>query len=219
MNWWQDEISGDVFDLLLSLSDFGEFKELMLEHKRWVSHSIHERQALPFLETSFSTLFSTLLLFACDTNPTLPFYFWLFFPPLSNLSFLPSHTRTRQKRQGPREASDLDSLLMHRSAASSAVWRSRLFFYALLWHLEIVLYFFSAIMFFSIRFVYWRVRVFLVSFLAFPGIECMHLSGPRVSSDITQCANEKWVTCKHALRIKARPFALKSANIVVPNGL
>jgi len=30
----QDEISGDVFDLLLSLSDFGEFKELMLEHKR-----------------------------------------------------------------------------------------------------------------------------------------------------------------------------------------
>jgi hypothetical protein len=28
-------MSGDVFDLLLSLSDFGEFKALMLEHKRF----------------------------------------------------------------------------------------------------------------------------------------------------------------------------------------
>mmetsp|Transcript_22040 Transcript_22040/g.26029 ORF Transcript_22040/g.26029 Transcript_22040/m.26029 type:complete len:184 (-) Transcript_22040:92-643(-) len=30
----KDEICGDVFDLLLSLGDFAEFKDLMLDHKR-----------------------------------------------------------------------------------------------------------------------------------------------------------------------------------------
>ena len=29
-----DEIMGDIFDTLMSLSDFNEFKELMLSHKR-----------------------------------------------------------------------------------------------------------------------------------------------------------------------------------------
>jgi hypothetical protein len=29
-----DEVSSDVFDLLLSMGDFTEFKELMLSHKR-----------------------------------------------------------------------------------------------------------------------------------------------------------------------------------------
>ena len=28
-----DDITGDVLDLLLSMSDFGEFKDLMLSHK------------------------------------------------------------------------------------------------------------------------------------------------------------------------------------------
>jgi len=30
----QDEITGDVFDVLLGLSDFEEFKEMMLSYKR-----------------------------------------------------------------------------------------------------------------------------------------------------------------------------------------
>ena len=30
----QDEITGDVFDILLGLSDFEEFKEMMLAYKR-----------------------------------------------------------------------------------------------------------------------------------------------------------------------------------------
>ena len=29
-----DEVSGEIFDLLTSLADFGEFKELMLSYKR-----------------------------------------------------------------------------------------------------------------------------------------------------------------------------------------
>jgi len=34
-----DEVSGDVFDLLLSIGDFTEFKDLMLSHKRAAASS------------------------------------------------------------------------------------------------------------------------------------------------------------------------------------
>ena len=35
----QGEICGDIFDLLLSLSEFGEFKDLMLSFKAHSSHA------------------------------------------------------------------------------------------------------------------------------------------------------------------------------------